>query len=279
MNSAQQSASQWGASYRLIAAERWKAQSAAMGRDATNALVEYSRPQPGMNVLDLAAGTGEPGISLAHRVGVKGHVTALDQSQDLLDIAAERARQRGLTNFSTRQADAHSLPFADHTFDLAACRFGVMFFSDTVKALGELRRVLKSGARACFLVWGPCEQPFFSPMAIVAKHVGGPALVPGGPNPCRYAEPGSLSGVLRDAGFGSVEEETQTVPWAWPGTVEDFWEYERSVSAPFRPLLERVPADKWKEINAEVHASLRKYVGGERVQLGAVVILASGTKL
>jgi SAM-dependent methyltransferase len=239
MNSTQQSASQWGASHRLIAAERWKAQSAAMGRDATNALVEYSRPQPGMNVLDLAAGTGEPGISIGHRIGTTGHVTAVDQSQELLDIAAARARQQGLTNFSTRQADAHDLPFADNSFDLAACRFGVMFFADSVKALRELRRVLKPGARACFLVWGPFEQPYFSPMAIVASHVGGPALSPGGPNPFRYAEPGSLSAVLERARFGRVEEETRTVPWTWPGTVEDVWEYERSVSAPFRPLLER----------------------------------------
>jgi SAM-dependent methyltransferase len=279
MNSAKQSASQWGASYRLIAAERWKTQSAAMGRDATNALVEYSRPLPGMNVLDLAAGTGEPGITIAHRVRPKGHVTALDQSQELLDIAAERARQRGLTNFSMRQADAHNLPFADNSFDLASCRFGVMFFSDSGKALGGLHRVLKPGARACFLVWGPFEQPFFAPMAIVAKHVGRPALVPGGPNPFRYAEPGSLSAVLQEAGFSSVEEETRTVPWTWPGTVEDVWEYERSASAPFRPLLEQVPGHKWDEINAEVHASLRKYVDGQSVQFGAVIVLASGTKL
>src|SRR5438445_666402 len=50
---------QWGASYRLIAAEKWKAKSAAMGRAATEALVEYAGPQPGMNILDLATGTGE----------------------------------------------------------------------------------------------------------------------------------------------------------------------------------------------------------------------------
>jgi SAM-dependent methyltransferase len=278
MNSTPQSSSQWGASYRLVAAERWKTQSAAMGRDATNALVEFSRVMTGMSVLDLAAGTGEPGISMAQRVGSKGQVTAVDQSQELLDIAAERARQRGLTNFFTHQADAHALPFGANTFDVAACRFGVMFFSDAPKALGELRRVLKPGARACFLVWGRFEQPFFLPMSIVAKHVGGPALAPGGPNPFRYAQPGSLSAVLRETGFSSVEEERRAVPWAWPGTVEDFWEYERSVSAPFRPLLERVPEHKWPQINADVHASLRKYVEGESVQLGAVVILASGTK-
>ena len=232
-----------------------------------------------MQVLDLAAGTGEPGISLAQRVGATGHVTALDQSQELLDIAAERARQRGLKNFSIKKADAHALPFSDGRFDLAACRFGVMFFSHAAKALRELHRVLKPGRRACFLAWGPFEdQPYFSPVSIVAKHVGGPVIPAGGQDPFRFAKPGSLSAQLRQAGFDSVEEETRTVPWTWPGTVEEVWEYQRSVSAPFRPLLERVPAEKWAAINAEVHAALRKYVEGNTVNFGATLVFASGAK-
>jgi SAM-dependent methyltransferase len=278
MTSAQPT-TEWGASYRLVAAEKWKAQSAAMGRAATDALVEYARPRSGMKVLDLAAGTGEPGITLAHRVGAAGHVTAVDLSQGLLDIAAERARQRGLTNFSIQTADAHALPFPDSSFDLAASRFGVMFFSDTVKALRELRRVLKPGARACFLAWGPFdEQPYFSPFTFILKHVGGPVIAPGGQDPFRFAKPGSLSTQLRSAGFDGLDEETRTVAWAWPGTVEDVWEYQRSVSAPFRALLGRVPAEKWDAINAEVHASLRKYAEGNSVNFGATLVFASGTK-
>ena len=74
----------WGNSYRLIASEKWEAKSAAMGRDVTEALVEYAQPKPGMKVLDLASGTGEPAISLASRVRPAGHVTALDLSSELL---------------------------------------------------------------------------------------------------------------------------------------------------------------------------------------------------
>lgn len=88
---------EWGSSYRLIASEKWKAKSAAMGRDVTEALVGFARPTTGMKVLDLASGTGEPAISLAVRVGPEGHVTALDLSSELLQIATERAQQRGLT--------------------------------------------------------------------------------------------------------------------------------------------------------------------------------------
>jgi len=269
----------WGTQFRLVASEKWKAKSAAMGQPVTEALVEYAQPVPGMRVLDLASGTGEPAITLASRVGPTGHVTALDLSAGLLEIAEQRARTRGLTNFTTQQADAHSLPFPDNSFDLATSRFGVMFFAEPRVALQELRRVLRTGARACFLAWGAFDQPYWqSMMGVVHRHVGGPLLDPSGPNPFRFSEPGGLSAVLRSAGFNGVEEETKTLPWTWPGPVEEVWEQAQAVAVPFRPMLERVPAEKWPEIHAEVHAAVRRYSDGEKIAFGASVVLASGKK-
>jgi SAM-dependent methyltransferase len=269
----------WGTQYRLVAAEKWKAKSAAMGQPVTDTLVEYARPGAGMKVLDLASGTGEPAISLAVRVGPQGHVTALDLSADLLEIATKRARARDLKNFTTQKADAHSLPFPDNSFDLATSRFGVMFFRDPVGALGELRRVLRPGARACFLVWGPFNQPYWqTTMGVVHQHVGGSLMEPGGPDPFRFAESDSLSRVLRDAGFGAVKEETRTLPWTWPGPPEEVWEQARSVAVPFRPMLDRVPAEDWPGLNEKVHAAVRKYSDGEKIAFGASVVLASGKK-
>jgi SAM-dependent methyltransferase len=279
MTAVPDSRAHWGASYRLIAAEKWRAKSAAMGTPLTEALVEFAQPRPGMQVLDLATGTGEPAITLAHRVGSEGHVCALDLSADLLAIAEKRAQQRGLGNISFRQGDAHGLPFPDQSFDLATCRFGVMFFADVHQSLRELRRVLRPGARACFVAWGPFEQPYWqTTMGVVVKHVGGPALVPGGQDLFRFAQAGTLSAALRNAGFCEAEEETKTVPWNWPGEPEEVWEYARSVSVPFRALLDCVPEEKWQEINADVHAAIRKYADEQGVHFNAVVVMASGTK-
>ena len=269
----------WGSQFRLVAAEKWKAKSAAMGQPVTDALVEYAQPAAGMSILDLASGTGEPAISLALRVGPSGHVTALDLSAELLEVAAQRAQERGFNNFATQQGDAHRLPFPDASFDVATSRFGVMFFRDPVVALGELRRVLRPDARACLLAWGPFDQPYWqSTMGVVHRHVGGPLLPADGPNPFRFAEPGSLSEALRSAGFRQVEEETRTLPWTWPGTAEEVWEQAQAVAVPFRPMLERVPAEKWPEIHAEVHAAVRQYWDGEKIAFGARVVLASGRK-
>jgi SAM-dependent methyltransferase len=279
MTSRSDSAPDWGIQYRLVASERWRAKSGAMGQPVTDAFVEYAQPAPGMRVLDLASGTGEPAISLASCVGEHGHVTAIDLSGELLKIAAERARARGLRNFTTQPADAHSLPFPEDSFDLATSRFGVMFFANPIFALGELRRVLRPGARACFLAWGSFEQPYWqSMMGVVHRHVGGVLLPPDGPNPFRYAKFGGLSTVLRRAGFDAVEEETRMLPWTWAGSAEEVWEYAQSVSVPFRAMLERVPAELWPKVHADVHAAIRQYSDGEKIDFGVSVVLASGKK-
>ena len=267
----------WSSSYRLIAAEKWRAKSAVLGSAVTEALVEYAQPRPGMQVLDLACGTGEPGISVAQKVGPQGHVTAMDLSAELLELASQRAKGKGLDNFSTQQADAHQLPFADRTFDLATCRFGVMFFADPERALMELRRVLQAGARACFAAWGPIDQPYWqTTMGIVHRHAGGTMLEPGGPDPFRFSTAGSLAKVLRSAGYQEVEESVRNLPWTWPGDAEEVFEYACALTVPFRAMLERVPADEWPAIRAEVKAAIERYRVGDEIRFGAELVFASG---
>ncbi len=154
-----------------------------------------------------------------------------------------------------------------------------MFFQDAVRALRELHRVLIAGARACFLAWGPFEQPYWqSTMGVVQRHVGGPLLPPGGPDPFRFAQPGSLSAVLASAGFRGVEEETKTLPWTWPGTPEEVWEQAQAVSVPFRPMLDRVPPEMRPRVHEEVLEAIERYVRGGNIEFGASVVLASGSK-
>src|SRR5207248_65332 len=151
--------SDWATHARMNAATRWERPSADMGRGATDAIVALAQPRPGMSVLDVASGTGAPGLQIARAVAPTGHVTATDLNAEPLKIAAERARERSLTNISFEVADAHRLQFADASFDLVTSRCGVMFFSDLPRALSEIRRVLKPGGRVALLAWGPLDQP------------------------------------------------------------------------------------------------------------------------
>jgi len=177
-----------------------------MGAGVTEAIVQLAAARLGMRVLDLACGTGEPAISLASQVGVEGQVVGIDINSELLEVARGRAQQRSLNNIEFRQADAHALPFSPESFDLVTSRFGVMFFDDSARALGESRRVLRSQGRIALLAWGPFEQPYFlSTMAVVRRHVTVSTLQPGTLNMFRFSQPGSLTVALKQAGFTRVE--------------------------------------------------------------------------
>jgi ubiquinone/menaquinone biosynthesis C-methylase UbiE len=272
-------ASHWGSAFRLAASQKWRRQSAAMGAGVTEAIVQLAAARPGMQVLDLACGTGEPAISLASQVGVEGQVVGIDINSELLEVARGRAQQRSLNNIEFRQVDAHALPFSPESFDLVTSRFGVMFFDDSARALGESRRVLRSQGRIALLAWGPFEQPYFlSTMAVVRRHVTVSTLQPGTLNMFRFSQPGSLTVALKQAGFTRVEECTVTVPWSWPGSPEEVWEYFREITVPFRPLLSSIPPDKAEQVNAEVVAAVRRYYDGKQVNFTADVVLASAQK-
>jgi hypothetical protein len=113
-------------------------------------------------------------------------------------------------------------------------------------------------------------------MKIVHGHVGGTMLEPGGFSPFRFSAAGSLSAVLTASGFHEVEESTRNLPWTWPGDAEEAFEYFCAVSAPFRPMLERVPAEEWPSIRAEAKAAMERYRVGDEIRFGADVVLASG---
>lgn len=94
------------------------------------------------HVLDVAAGTGEPGLTAAAMVP-NGRVTVTDLSERMLAVAAENAARRGLSNFETKVCDAGALPFPNVRFDSVLCRFGFMFFPDIALAAREFARVAK----------------------------------------------------------------------------------------------------------------------------------------
>src|SRR3569832_1348130 len=123
----------WNSFARANASERWKKLSAAMGSDATRTLVAEARITPGLTVLAVASGTGEPAISIATAMNGTGRVLATDISEGPLKIAKQRAEQRDLTNIDFQIADAMALPFEDATFDRITSRLGVMFFADPAK--------------------------------------------------------------------------------------------------------------------------------------------------
>jgi SAM-dependent methyltransferase len=237
--------------------------------------------RPGLRVLDLASGVGDPALSIAAKVAPSGRVTASDLGPGMMSLAGELARKQGLSNIEFREANAESLPFADESYDVLTCRFGVMFFPDLHKALRECLRVLKPGGRAAFVAWGVQDQPFFSATAgIVLKHVPVPPPPPDpdGPSRSMFGEPGRLRRALEAAGFRNVHEEGRIVNGVWNGSLEKYWEQFTEVAAPFRPLIEQLTPEKRAQAQAEILAALKKFWNGKEMIMPLEIIIGTGTR-
>lgn len=118
-------------------------------------LINQSEVYDGCTVLDLAGGTGDLSIKFSKLVGDTGTVVLLDINDSMLKIGRERLRNLGiLNNVLYIQADAEFLPFSDSTFDCIAVSFGLRNFTNKIKALNSMYRVLKPGGKLLILDFG-----------------------------------------------------------------------------------------------------------------------------
>ncbi len=266
----------WNSFARTNASDRWRKPSAMMGTPLTELIVREARVEPGMRVLDVACGTGEPAISIATLLNRTGEVVATDISPGPLKIAEGRAEQRGLKNIRFQVGDVHSLPFDDESFDRVTSRLGLMFFADLPKALREIRRVLKPGGRFTAVAWGPMQQPYFeTTIGTVLNLFPDLQLPASGIAMFKFGETGTLSRALSGAGFADTHDEIREVEWTWPGTAEDVWEYFQAVTIPFSPLFKAVPDSERERVNRQVIAAIRRYEDGGSIKFRGRFALAS----
>ena len=161
--------------------------------------------KPG-RILETAAGTGIV-TRAVHRAAPGAQVVATDINPAMLEFAAHALRSK---HISFRPADAENLPFAEGSFDLVLCQFGVMFFRDKIRANREARRVLRPNGHYLLVTFNRFE---LNPIPKAAQDAVG-ALFAHDPfdymerGPFSYADPTRIKDDLLAAGFTNVELET-----------------------------------------------------------------------
>ena len=228
--------------------------------------------------LDIASGTGEPGLSIA-RVAPKGRVVLTDLVSEMLEIAARRAGAQGIANIETRVCSADDLPFDDATFDGVSVRFGYMFFPDVAKATTEFVRVLKPGGRLCSSVWvKPEENPW---TAIAMQAIGTEAVVappdPNGPNMFRCAAPGQVSALYEHAGLRDVAEWDVDVELVTRSPAQ-YWDMISEHVSLAVAALQQVDAPARERVRAQAIAKVSAFEKDGKVRVPGVARCIVGTK-
>lgn len=253
---------------------RYDAMEARLTAPLSERMLELAHLGPGMRVLDMATGRGEPAVRAAHRVGPAGLVVGLDISASMLAMAAERAEREGITNLTLRAADAASPgPLPGPAFDAALCRWGLMYMEKPGQALLEARKRLAQSARLVLAVWAePARVPYFTlPRQVLSKRHHVPPVPLDGPSPFRYASPEALAADLVAQGFEVERMEEHDVRVMEAGDPRGLVAWVRAFG--LERLLRDVPADVQEEWADDLAEEVLRLNHGTGYHLGGVTRL------
>lgn len=242
-----------------------------------DALLAHAAPAAGETVLDIGCGTGASTLELSRAVGSRGHVTALDIADPLLDLARHRGAEAGCDNIEFILGDAQIHPFAQSRADLVFSRFGVMFFADPVAAFANLRRAVKPGGRLAMICWqGAPDNPWFMvPMKVAMDRLGKPEpMDPYAPGPMAFKDVERVTGILDAAGWAEARGEKIEVDLIPPQARRAAAEMAVTIGPATRLIREKEATQTDQDtIRAGVEEALQPYEGPDGIRVPARVIV------
>ena len=245
----------------------------------SDAVLRLGAVRTGERVVDVGCGCGATTFEIAAHAGAAGHTLGVDISQPMI----ARARQRAAALNSSAEfmlADASTHTFPPGSFDLLASRFGIMFFLEQVPAFTHMRKALTAGGRVAFACWRPMKEnawvsvPLFAALPHIPKQE--PA-VPGAPGPFAFDDRDRFHGVLKSAGYSTIEIEpfdATLVVGSGPDPVADALQQTLDIGPLSRIFRELDDTQRAGTADA-VREALTHHVGPEGVALGGAIWLVT----
>ncbi|MGB5287067.1 MAG: class I SAM-dependent methyltransferase [Ignavibacteriaceae bacterium] len=237
-------------------------------------IIRLLKPKNNEVILDVAGGTGEPGLTIASMM-THGRVSITDLAESMLEIARENAMKRGIKNIEIHACDVCELPFDDNTFDAISCRKGFMFFPDMLIAAKEMARVLKPGGRIAASVWNVPEKNFWitAIMGTISRNMKLPTLPPGSPGMFRCAEDGFMSDLFLQAGLKNISLY-EIAGKLNSKTTDVYWEMMTEVGAPIVAALSSADDAMREKIKTEVYQIVsEKYPDGNVIIDSSAIVI------
>jgi len=257
--------------YRNESRARWGEQARGWGAQAERLaaatmpvsvwMVEALELQPGHEVLELAAGTGEVGFLAAEQIEPGGTLLSSDFVPEMITVAQGRAERLGITNVRFRQIDAESIDQPAASLDGVLCRWGYMLMADGEAALRETRRILRPGARVALAAWtGPSENPWASiPTGELVSRGHMERPDPDAPGQFAWGRAGIIEERLNGAGFGEHEVVVVDFVYRYP-SFDDWIATQRDLASRFREALDGLDAAERDDVLAAVREQAIPFV-------------------
>jgi demethylmenaquinone methyltransferase/2-methoxy-6-polyprenyl-1,4-benzoquinol methylase len=108
------------------------------------AIKAISETHKNSKIIDIACGTGD--LSIAALKLDPEYVKGIDISQKMIDLGREKIIKSGISDrIELIKGDSEKICFNDNSFDVAMTAFGVRNFSEPMKGLAEMKRVIRKG--------------------------------------------------------------------------------------------------------------------------------------
>ena len=195
-------------------------------------------------MLELAAGPGSLGATWSQLVGPTGAVVVSDIAPGWSRSPVAETRRSATSRPQSSTPAAIDRP--DGSFDVVACRMGLMFTPDPSVAFAEIARVLRPGGRLGALTWGGIEHnPWMTcvGMAAMANGLvrGGPPVGPGGI--FSLGDPAELEALAKGAGLVDVAVDELAVTFR-ADTVNAHVERVGALAGPLATALQAATPDQ-----------------------------------
>ena len=241
-------------------------------------LIAEAQIRSGYLVLDAATGTGEPGLTVAGRVGA-GKVIGSDVAADMLKIAESKAHSAGIRNYEVKACNDSALPFPSDYFDAAVCRFGVMYFPDPAVSVKELVRVVKRGRKVALSAWAePSKNSWATTASSIVNQTLGITPPPGdAPGIFRFATEGTLKALLGNAGLRMTDASEVKGELIF-SSADRYWEFITDVIAPVATALNKATPEQRNEIKLAVVEAANSKGSNGALSFGWSAWVVSGLK-
>jgi ubiquinone/menaquinone biosynthesis C-methylase UbiE len=227
------------------------------------ALVARANVSAGDRVLDVACGTGIVARHARSKAGARGTVVGIDLNEGMLSVA-RAVSQEIRPPIEWRQGNAAELPFPAGAFDVVLCEQAVQFFSDPVRALADMRRVLANGGRAAASVCRPIAYcPAYETMAGALERYAGPEAGAMMRSPFSKWDVGEFRDLFVAAGFDAVHVTIEVCSIRYP-SVEEFLRRE-AASSPLAGPIGALSADLRHKLIHDLDSALAGHVDDDGV--------------